>query len=61
MRPLDLGELFATLTGQLEDAYGIAVEGQRPGLSQDEAHVFVQLLQRQFVRMAVTFDRIIAS
>lgn len=58
---LDLGRQFANLTAQIEDALGIAVEGQRSGLSQDEAKVLVQLLQRQMSNISMTCRQIASS
>lgn len=58
---IDIGEQFAILTGQLEDAHGIAVEGQRASLSADEAEVLVQLLQRQFDLMEATCARLTSA
>ena len=55
---IDFGEQFAIITGQLEDAHGIAVEGQHPELSRDEARVLLQLLQRQLACVAATCVRI---
>lgn len=58
---LDLGEQFAILTGQIEDAHGIAVEGQRAGVSADEARALVQPLQRQLASIAATCARITSA
>ncbi|GAA4641503.1 hypothetical protein GCM10023115_00430 [Pontixanthobacter gangjinensis] len=37
---IEPAELFARITGQLEDLHGIAVEGQRANLSPDENCVY---------------------
>lgn len=57
---LDLSRQFAILTGQLEDAHAIAVEGQRAGLSNDEAKVLVNQLRNQMKRMIAICDRIVS-
>lgn len=58
---LDLGRQFAILTGQLEDAHAIAIEGQRTGLSNDEAKVLVSQLRCQMKRMISICDRIVSK
>ena len=58
---LNLGEQFAIIAGQIEDAHWIAVEGQRSGLSKDEALVLVQQLQCQMRRIAKRCQRIAST
>lgn len=58
---IDIGERFAMITGQLEDALSITIEGQRSGLSQDEAKVLVQLLQQHIANILATCRQITFS
>lgn len=55
---LDLSRQFAVFTGQLEDAHGIVVEGQRAGLAKNETKALVQLLHGQIACMIDGCERI---
>ncbi len=58
---INVGEQFAILTGQIEDTHGIAVEGQRSGLSRHEAHTLVKQVRCQLARIEVTCRRIMRA
>lgn len=55
---LDFGEQFAKLTGLIEDAHGIAVEGQAHGLARDERLVLVGQLHRAISAMRECVNKI---
>lgn len=48
---LDVGEQFARLASMLEDAHGLAVEGQVHDLASDEYRVLVGQLHRVIGQM----------
>lgn len=57
-RQIDIGEQFAVLTGMLEDACMIAVEGQRTGLSAEDAGMLIEQLRQQIARIEMQCDLI---
>lgn len=52
----ETGALFSVLTGLLEDAAGLAAEGQNPGLSIGDRRILVSGLRRLLHHAGLTLD-----
>lgn len=54
----DTGALFAVLTGLLEDAAGLAAEGQNPGLTIRERRTLISRLRHLLNHAGLTLDEL---
>jgi hypothetical protein len=55
---IDTAELFASMTCQIEDLHGIAVEGQETGLPKEASRAFATFLANGLQQARATVEQI---